>query len=140
MSAPGPMAGILVTHGRLGAELVRTAESILGRQENVHCVSNAGLSPEALIEALRAALARRASPESPAVVFVDLAAGSCGHACRYLGLEHPELLVACGVNLPMLIEFLYHRTRVGPAELCERLLRRGREGIQCRGWDDARTD
>ncbi len=140
MSGPGPMAGVLVTHGRLGAELLSTAEGILGRQENVYCVSNAGLSSEALVDALGAALARRRPPGSPAVVFVDLAAGSCGHACRFLGLEHPEVLVACGVNLPMLIEFLYHRTRVGPRELCERMLRRGREGIQCRGWDDARTD
>ena len=130
------MLGVLVTHGRLGEELKRTAESILGPQENLMCVSNVGVSHLALVETLDQALARRDPPGSPAVIFVDLAAGSCGHACHRIGLEHPELLVACGVNLPMLIEFLHHRSRVARAELCERLRRRGRESIECRGWND----
>jgi mannose/fructose-specific phosphotransferase system component IIA len=117
-----PVRGILVTHGRLGAELRQTAESILGPQEELVVVSNAGLSIEGLADQLRTLVPRG----QPSVLFVDLPGGSCGHIC---------VLLASGVNLPMLLEFLVHRSRVSPAELKRRLLTRACEAIRCLGWE-----
>lgn len=123
----GVVRAVLVTHGALGGELVRTAEAILGRQEGVAIVSNEGISLEGLVEALRAV----AGAPGPVVFLVDLLGGSCGHACRALRVERGEdALVITGVNLPMLLEFFYHRDRVSFAELQERLLHKGRDGVQ----------
>lgn len=126
-------AGILVTHGRLGAELLKTAESILGPQERITVLSNDDASLAGMMRELEAAIA--AYGEGPAVLFVDLAGGSCGRSCLSVSARHPNVLTACGVNLPMLIEFLYHRGRVDLPELKERLLAKGRDGISGLGWE-----
>jgi mannose/fructose-specific phosphotransferase system component IIA len=123
--------GILVTHGELGAELRRTAESILGPQPELIALSNAGLSTETLAERVRLLL----PPEGRAVLFVDLLGGSCGHVGTVLRRESSGLLVAGGVNLPMLLEFLVHRGRATPQELKERLGAKARDAIQCVGWE-----
>jgi mannose/fructose-specific phosphotransferase system component IIA len=70
------------------------------------------------------------------VLFVDLLGGSCGQVCALLQRERPGVLLASGVNLPMLLEFLVHRGRVGPAELKQRLEARGTAAIRCVGWSD----
>jgi mannose/fructose-specific phosphotransferase system component IIA len=129
VSAPPPVWGILVTHGLLGAELVRTAESILGEQTELEVVSNTGATPEALRQQLVEIVARR----NPAFILVDLLGGSCGHACLLVGRSRPGVRVVSGVNLPMLLEFLCHRGRVSLAELEARLLSRGRDGIRSAG-------
>jgi mannose/fructose-specific phosphotransferase system component IIA len=118
---------VLVTHGALGGELVRTAEAILGRQEGVAIVSNEAVSLDGLVETLRDA----AGAPGPVVFLVDLLGGSCCHACRAVRAElGTNAFVITGVNLPMLLEFFYHRDRVTFAELQERLLRKGRDGVQ----------
>jgi mannose/fructose-specific phosphotransferase system component IIA len=118
--------GLLVTHGGLGRELIRTAEAILGPQSGVQCLSNVDSSLEDLAARIQGALA---AASDPAVVFVDLLGGSCGHACRPLIEGARPVAVFSGVNLPMLLEFFYHRDRVSFEELKERLLRKGRDGI-----------
>ena len=118
--------GIFLTHGDLGRELVRTAESIVGRQSGVAIVSNLGLSPEAL----RAALAEDLPAEGNAVVFVDLLGGSCHAACAPESVPRDRIAVISGVNLPMAVEFFYHRDRVSFDELRQRLLAKGRSGVE----------
>jgi mannose/fructose-specific phosphotransferase system component IIA len=61
---------------------------------------------------------------------VDLQGGSCCHAALLLAKRDPRIRVIAGVNLPMLLEFLHYRGRVGEAELEARILQRGREGIR----------
>lgn len=133
---PRPLiAGIVITHGQLGAELLKTAESILGPQEHVQILSNEGTSLAAMMAALETAIA--AHGDGPLVIFVDLAGGSCGSSCMAIAGMHRNVLTACGVNLPMFVEFLYHRGRVDLPELKERLLAKGRDGIFCTGWGEA---
>jgi mannose PTS system EIIA component len=127
----GEVLGILVTHGALGRELVRTAETILGPQENVECVSNSDASLEGLSEWVRRLIGDRAV--GPVYLFVDLAGGSCGHVCQEVRRMRPDTAVFTGINLPMLLEFFHYRGRVGDEELRRRLLAKGRDGIQSLG-------
>jgi mannose/fructose-specific phosphotransferase system component IIA len=120
---------VLVTHGALGSELVRTAEAILGPQGRVEVVTNQGTSLDGLSDQLRARIAEH--PEMPVFLFIDLLGGSCGHACQEILRLHPETLIFSGVNLPMLLEFFHYRGRVSVGELRDRLLAKGRDGIQC---------
>ena len=132
MSPAATIRATLVTHGALGAELLKTAEAILGPQEGCAFVSNAGRS----LEALMAELSDRLDDGEPQVLFVDLLGGSCGHVCALIQRRYPKVLLAAGINLPMLLEFLHHRGRVPLGELKARLLERGRDGIRCFGWDE----
>jgi len=118
---------ILVTHGSLGAELLRTAETILGPQEGVACISNSGASLETLSDRIGSLLQ---SPQEPVLLFIDLWGGSCAHACQQIRREHPRAVVFTGVNLPMLLEFFYNRDRVEFDQLCRRLLEKGKDGIR----------
>ena len=121
--------GILVTHASLGDELLRTAESIIGRQSQIEVVSNSGTSLNTLSGKLTSLISRH--QDLPVFLFVDLLGGSCGHVCQEIRRLHPNTVIFTGVNLPMFLEFLHHRDRVGLEELQERLLAKGRSGIQC---------
>lgn len=127
LSATRPVA-LLVTHGVLGQELVRTVESILGAQTDVVTISNAGLSAEALVERIDAAI--DAMPgEGPVVLFSDLAAGSCGIASRRAERSSRTLKRIAGVNLPMLLEFFYNRDALPLDLLLARMEAKGKAGI-----------
>jgi len=53
------------------------------------------------------------------VVFVDLPSGSCLQASAHYLQTHEHVAVVAGVNLAMLVDFLYHRD-VTPREAAER--------------------
>ena len=121
-------AALLVTHGVLGTELVRTVERILGPQGDVVVVSNEGLSADGLVAALESALASLA-PGQAAVVFSDLAAGSCGLAARRAAASGRPVRRITGANLPMLLEFFHYRGSVPLDDLLPRMEAKGRAGI-----------
>lgn len=122
--AEGP-AGLVVAHGGMASGLVDAVRRIAGTAADALApVSNEGRSPDELQQAIEAAAAGRA-----AVVFVDLQAGSCCTAalasCRASGGR----AVVTGVNLPMLLDFVFNRG-LPYEELVARLVERGREAIR----------
>ena len=131
MSAPHdrrrPFA-ILVTHGALGAELVKTAESILGVQTEVYTLSNRGLGGDDLVGTIQERV-RSVPVERPIVLFTDLAAGSCGIASRRASWGDRDVRRITGINLPMLLEFFHYRDTLPLDELMARLETKGRAGI-----------
>lgn len=120
--------GIVVTHGSFGKELIRTAEGIIGTQEGIEILSNTGTSLQQLSEDVRAIIQRHRGARL--YLFVDLLGGSCGTVCQEVRRHAPEATIFSGVNLPMILEFFHYRNRVDDAELRERLLTRGRDGIR----------
>ena len=127
MNRSRPVA-LLVTHGVLGEELVRTVSAILGAQTGVATVSNNGLSADQLTDAIEGQV-RQFPPEAPIVLFTDLAAGSCGIASRRVGIEGRVLKRITGVNMPMLLEFFHYRDTLPLDELLPRLETKGKAGI-----------
>jgi mannose/fructose-specific phosphotransferase system component IIA len=127
MTRPRPLA-LLVTHGALGQELVRTVEAILGHQSEVITLSNTGFSADALRGAIEERI-REAPSAQPIVLFTDLAAGSCGIASRRVDVEDRPVRRLTGVNLPMLLEFFHYRDAMPLDELVARLETKGKAGI-----------
>ena len=125
MTRESPVRGIVVTHARLGEALIEAAEEISGVTEGLVAVSNRGTTPRALQD-------RVAVGAGPAVVFVDLAAGSCGFASRAASRSCGRAVVITGVSLPILIDFLFHRD-MKLSELAERLVQKGRSNITAAG-------
>lgn len=96
--------GILVGHGKLAEGLLDAVEEITGSREGLLPIDNLGLTPEALEQRLS-----ELAEDRPSVVFVDLPSGSCAFAARRLKHRRSRMAVVCGVNLPLLLDFVFHR-------------------------------
>jgi mannose/fructose-specific phosphotransferase system component IIA len=125
LSDAAPVRGILVGHGMMPAGMADAVQRITGEADAVVPVSNRGKSPDELTAEIELLVG-----DAPALVFTDLASGSCGLVARRLQKGLPQLVVISAVNLPVLIEFAMNRTAPLP-ELVPRLLRKGRAAIGC---------
>src|SRR6267378_6575772 len=104
-----PLRGVIVSHSAIAQALVP--------------VSNEGCDNDALGERLR-----QAAGSQPAVLFVDLPGGSClTNSIRY-AKQHADIAVVTGVNLAMLLDFVFHRD-VTPAEAARRAADAGAKPI-----------
>ncbi|HEX6748521.1 MAG TPA: hypothetical protein VF092_14585 [Longimicrobium sp.] len=120
-----PVRGVVVAHGSLAQGLVSSVLAISGVEgEALRPLSNEGSGPEALQARVNEAL----GSEGPAIVFTDLGSGSCAFCARRIALERPETAIVTGVNLPVLLDFVFHR-EMPLGELVERLVEKGRGGI-----------
>jgi mannose/fructose-specific phosphotransferase system component IIA len=87
-------------------------------------ISNQGKSPQTLQAELDDLLGN-----APAIVFTDLANGSCAITAQVCCHGEYDQAVIFGVNLPVLLDFVFHRT-MPLHELVPRLLKKGRSGLQ----------
>ena len=118
------LRGIVIGHAEMAEGLVAAARHITGVEEDaLAALSNRECSPDDLAALIEDQLAR-----GPAVVFTDLQSGSCGFAARRLSRDRPDLAVVCGVNLPLLVDFIMHRDMT-PTDLVARLVEKGRASI-----------
>lgn len=125
MSEAAPVRGILVAHGSMAQGMVDAVKRIAGVGEDaLTALSNDGKSPEALVAELNQLLG-----SSSAVVFTDLASGSCALAARACCRNGGSQVVLFGVNLPILLDFVFHR-ELPLEELIPRLLEKGRGSLR----------
>lgn len=99
-----PLRGVVAAHGELAAGLVRAVEQISGVRGALVPVSN--------MDCDRGELERRiadAMGDGPGVVFVDMPSGSCLFAALHDLRGWTEVRVVTGVNLAMLLDFVFHR-------------------------------
>jgi mannose/fructose-specific phosphotransferase system component IIA len=99
------LRAVVVCHGRLAGALVDAAEQISGVTGALVAVSNTGCDRGTLEERVEAAVG-----DGPALVFVDLASGSCLFAVLNRLRANARAKVVTGVNLAMLVDFVFHRT------------------------------
>jgi|ERR687895_473319 mannose/fructose-specific phosphotransferase system component IIA len=118
------LRGVVVCHGSLADALVRAAEQISGLNGALISVSNTGCDRETLEDRVLAAVDGR-----PAVVFVDLASGSCLFAVLKRLRTEQLVKVVTGVNLAMLVDFVFHRS-LSPAEAATRAAAAGEKSIR----------
>ncbi len=124
MSEELPVRGVLLTHGAMARGMADAIRKISGVDEEVlHPLSNDGKSPETLQEELEALIKDRV-----AVIFTDLPSGSCALAARVSCRGSLRRVVMFGVNLPMLLEFVFNR-HLPLEELIPRLLEKGRRSL-----------
>ena len=119
-----PLTGVVVCHRELAGALAGAAEEISGVRGALVAVSNTGCDRGQLEERVRAAVAGR-----PSVVFVDMPSGSCLVATLHRLHGNPDVAVVTGVNLAMLLDFLFHLD-LPPAEAAERAVTVGTRAIR----------
>lgn len=98
--------GVVVAHGRLGEGLLSALTRVAGVQDNLWAVSNDELDTESLMAEIESLLAERGAGRE-AILFSDLDGGSCCQACRRLLGRDSVRAVFYGVNLPLMIEFVF---------------------------------
>jgi mannose/fructose-specific phosphotransferase system component IIA len=119
-----PLVGVIVSHAELAAALVTAVRAISGVEDALTAVSNEGCDPRALAARIESAVQGR-----PAVLFVDLPGGSCLTSAIRFARGHAELAVVTGVNLAMLLDFVFSRD-VSPAEAARRAVDAGARAIK----------
>ncbi len=118
------LRGVVVCHAGLAAALVEAVNQITGLADALVSVSNEGCDRNSL----RDRIAEAIGPD-PAVVFVDLPTGSCMMAALRELREAHEASIVTGVNLPMLLEFVFHRDST-PEEAAARARTAATEAIR----------
>ena len=118
------LQGVVVCHGALAGALVDAVEQVSGVRGALVAVSNSGCDRGRLEERIVAAVGDR-----PTVVFVDMASGSCLIATLAQLRTRPDVKVVTGVNLAMLVDFVFHRS-LSPQEAATRAVAAGEKSIR----------
>nr|WP_205945384.1 PTS mannose transporter subunit IIAB [Erwinia sp. JH02] len=119
------------THGWAAEQLLKTAEMLLGEQENVGWIDFVpGENAETLMEKYQARLAEMDSTQG-VLFLVDTWGGSPFNAASRLVVDKPGYDVVAGVNIPMLVEVLMARDDNSTFdELVALAVETGREGVK----------
>ncbi|HNT27239.1 MAG TPA: hypothetical protein PKH10_03575 [bacterium] len=125
---------IFVTHGDLGASLVRTAEFIMNERFDDRCETfsldySMLADMDRIKELLERSVDRIVTKGHRAIVFVDIFGGSPSNVA-FTFAKRDEVDILSGVNLPMVIYAFEHRDApVSIAELTAGILQSGDESL-----------
>ena len=125
------IAIVIGTHGWAAEQLLKTAEMLLGEQENVGWIDFVpGENAETLIEKYTAQLEKLDT--SKGVLFlVDTWGGSPFNAASRMVVDKENYEVVAGVNIPMLVEtFMGRDDNPSFDELVALAVETGREGVK----------
>jgi len=118
---------VVVTHGRLGEEMVRTLNGVLGLVPGLKAVSSIEPDPEIVEGEIRRML-ERVDDGDGVLVLTDM----LGDTATNLSLMVADTLraeVVAGVNMPMLIKAASVRRTMGLRELAGFIREYGRDHI-----------
>ncbi len=125
MSEDPQVRGVLLSHGKMADGIVDAVSKIAGLQEGaLVALSNEGCDPQGLAEQVDELVG-----DVPAVVFTDLCTGSCALTAQLTCRDNDRRAVVFGMNLPMLLDFVFHRN-LPLDELVPRLLEKGRDSVK----------
>jgi len=120
---------VVVTHSQLGEALIEAAEFIVGsRPEGVVSVSiDLNQNVDKLREKVAAGI-KKAGREEGILILTDMFGGTPSNI-SYSFLEEGRVEVLSGVNLPILVQALNSRAKMGLSELAASLEIFGRKSI-----------
>ncbi len=119
---------VLVSHGDLSSQLIKSAEMIAGESEGVYSVSlYPGETPEDFEKKLNLVLDKIGDEET--IILMDIFSGTPYNvSARQVMRDNVECIT--GANLPMLIELLMTRDGSSLSELAESISQAGQESIK----------
>jgi PTS system mannose-specific IIA component len=125
------MVGLVVVgHGRLSEEMVRTLESVVGKLDAVEAVTSAPTDGPLEIRERIAAAVRCADRGAGVLIVTDMLGDTQTNLSLAVARETGAQVVA-GVNMPMLIKLSSVRQEMDPGSLAQFIRRYGQEHIFC---------
>lgn len=126
------VGAVVITHGRLAEALIEAAVAITGKIEKVRTVSVASTDSTEGIRGLVSSAVKDADSGKGVVVFTDMFGGTPTNIALSL-MNSGKVEVITGVNLPMLIKFVGHRSDKDLHELAAVLKDYGQKSIVLAG-------
>jgi mannose PTS system EIIA component len=123
---------IVVTHGQLATELIKTAEHIVGKLERVTAIAiTPDCSPDSIREKISSAIESLKNGDG-ILILTDLFGGTPSNISLSF-LEDNKVEVVTGVNLPMMIKLSTLKDGMGLGDLAQYIKAYGRENISVAG-------
>jgi PTS system mannose-specific IIA component len=119
---------VVVSHGNLAAELIKSAEMIAGETQDVYYVTlHPGDTPESFQEKIDATMAKIEGKET--LILIDIFSGTPYNiTAKQLLKDNVECVT--GANLPMLIEAILSREDANVVELAESISQAGIDSVK----------
>jgi Phosphotransferase system, mannose/fructose-specific component IIA len=119
---------VLISHGDFALESLKSAEMIMGHQENVKTISVVlGMDLSETVRKLSEAV-NEVKGSMGVIIMTDIIGGTPSNAASILTASMDGTLVLSGFNMPMLLETLTLRTS-GLSEIAEKVCSIGRQSI-----------
>ena len=122
------IGGVIVSHGKLGEELLNALTIILGEAPNIEAISigwydDVEDSKKKINQSLK-----RVNQKSGAVIFTDMFGGTPSNlSFSFLKENHVEIIT--GVNLPMLIKFVSLQRSNNLKDVAGKVVEQGKKNI-----------
>lgn len=120
--------GLFTGHSDFAHSAVKSAEQIIGEQQNYICISNRGRSADDMETEINRVL--ETNDFEHCFIFVDFYGSSTTVPAVKAGRSFSNVTVIFGYNLPMVIDFFLHRVKKGPDALRDKLLDIGRNAVK----------
>ena len=118
---------MVVTHGSAGIEMVKSAEMILGKQENISAISfQEGESVDDLAQSIQEGI-KNFKDVDQILALVDFQGGSPFNVV--MSMKDDFLHVICGINIPLLMELIQGQDNKDIEDMIENAIQTGRDGI-----------
>ncbi len=126
------VGAVIITHGSLADSLVEVTETISGAVENIKTVSVLNTDATDGIRDHLATAVTDVSSGDGVIIFTDMFGGTPTNIALSL-FKEGEVEVITGVNLPVLIKFVGHRSGKPLGELAVLLKESAQQGIVLAG-------
>ncbi len=128
LTSSTPIGVVIVTHGNLGAELLKVLEHVVGYQEKIEVVS---IGPEDDMEETRLNILKSVNDVNcgkGAIVLTDMFGGTPSNLAISI-MEGSNIDVIAGINLPMLVKLASVRSTLTFAEAVDQAKEAGQKYI-----------
>ena len=122
---PNQIGLVIVTHGSLGAELLKVLEHVVGPQENIAVVS---IGPEDDMEETRLNILEYVNIGKGTIVLTDMFGGTPSNLAISI-MESAKIDVIAGINLPMLVKLASVRSTLTFSEAVDQAKQAGQKYI-----------
>jgi PTS system mannose-specific IIA component len=122
------IGGIIVSHGKLGEELLNALTIILGEAVNIEAMSigwydDVEESKRKINQSLR-----RVDQKNGVLIFTDMFGGTPSNL-SFSFLKDGQVEIITGVNLPMLIKFISLQRSFDLKDVAKKVVEQGRKNI-----------
>ncbi len=118
---------LIVSHGNFGKELLKSSEMIIGKIQNVECISfNLGDKFTDLCKEVEESIKKVGNNDL--IVFTDMYGGSTFNAVDKM-MKSSNFYHISGVNLPLFMDIALNKDSYSMDEIIEKIIKNGKKSI-----------